>query len=301
MHKLYNNFKIVHRHGKKIFAFELDASDNFFCYPRQPKASDLTIIALAVSAEALGLDSENYLFGLIKSSYPQLAKMLPDRSNYNRRKRRLKPQIELFASRLAKLIKSPIDIGIIDSMPLPVCRKARASRLKILSEDADMVPKKGYSATDKSYFHGFKLHCLIHPSGVIVNYCLTQGNVHDIKMLKTLSEGFLNNSTVIGDKGYIGRNAQLELFQSSNIKVITPLRKNQIKLTEWNGQHRKDRKRIETMFSQFCDQFQIKRNYAKKFAGYLVRITAKICAFTILQYINYLNNRPLNQVKHALA
>lgn len=301
MPDLYLTFKNVHKLSRQIFALEVDDRNNFYRYSRQPKCSDLVILSLAVSAEAIGLDSENFLYGKIKSSYPQLFEMLPDRTNYNRRKRKLKEMIELLSSRLAKSMNTPNDMGIIDSMPLPVCRKARSSRLKILKEDMDMVPKTGYSPIDKTYFHGYKLHCLIYSSGVIVNYCLTQGNVHDIHMMKPLTEGFLNHSTLIGDKGYIGRNAQLELFQSSNIKVVTPARKNQSVRPQWGWQYSKTRKRIETVFSQFCDQFLIKRNYARKFEGYATRITAKLCAFTALQYINFLNNKPLNQVKYALA
>jgi hypothetical protein len=30
-------------------------------------------------------------------------------------------------------------------------------------------------------------------------------------------------------------------------------------------------KRIETLFSQLCDQFMIRRNYAKSFGGYKTR------------------------------
>lgn len=49
----------------------------------------------------------------------------------------------------------------------------------------------------------------------------------------------------------------------------------------------KARKRIETLFSQLCDQFMIIRNYAKDTDGLFARIIGKISALTILQYINY--------------
>ncbi|MDX9780283.1 MAG: IS982 family transposase, partial [bacterium] len=32
-----------------------------------------------------------------------------------------------------------------------------------------------------------------------------------------------------------------------------------------------------------------------------VRIISKITALTILQFINHLNNKPLNHIKHALS
>ena len=49
---------------------------------------------------------------------------------------------------------------------------------------------------------------------------------------------------------------------------------------------KKSRKRIETLFSQLCDQFMIRRNYAKSFQGFKTRILAKITALTLVQYIN---------------
>ena len=64
---------------------------------------------------------------------------------------------------------------------------------------------------------------------------------------------------------------------------------------------KKCRKRIETIFSQLCDQFMLKRNYAKSFVGLATRVISKIAGLTILQYINKLNNKPINNIKHALA
>lgn len=62
----------------------------------------------------------------------------------------------------------------------------------------------------------------------------------------------------------------------------------------------KARKRIEIIFSQLCGQFMIMRNYAKDTDGLFVRIVGKIRALTILQYINYKNERAIGRVKYAL-
>jgi len=58
------------------------------------------------------------------------------------------------------------------------------------------------------------------------------------------------------------------------------------------------RKRIEKLFSQLCDQFMIRRNYAKSFDGFRTRILAKITALTSIQYINkYVLSRRTNNIK----
>lgn len=42
------------------------------------------------------------------------------------------------------------------------------------------------------------------------------------------------------------------------------------------------------------------RNYVKQTRGLFTRSAAKIGALTILQYVNFVNHRPLGQVKYAL-
>ena len=62
----------------------------------------------------------------------------------------------------------------------------------------------------------------------------------------------------------------------------------------------KARKRIETTFSQLTDQFLVIRNYAKITNGLFARIIGKISALTILQYVNFINNKPIGRIKYAL-
>ncbi len=60
---------------------------------------------------------------------------------------------------------------------------------------------------------------------------------------------------------------------------------------------RKSRKRIETLFSQLCDQFMMRRNYAKTFQGFKTRILSKLTALTTIQYIiKFIFNRNINNI-----
>jgi hypothetical protein len=110
----------------------------------------------------------------------------------------------------------------------------------------------------------------------------------------------VSNCEVIADKGYISTGQQMSLFEEAKIKVITPPRINMNIVSEWNNSYRYMRKRIETLFSQMCDQFLIKRNYAKTTAGVFTRILAKLSTVSVLQAINKDANRPTNHLKYAL-
>ena len=79
------------------------------------------------------------------------------------------------------------------------------------------------------------------------------------------------------------------------------MRKNQDNYGKQHFVFKKSRKRIETLFSQLCDQFMIRRNYAKSFAGFKTRILSKITTLTIIQSINKTLNRNINNLKVNIA
>lgn len=125
--------------------------------------------------------------------------------------------------------------------------------------------------------------------------------MHDVHYLKDVEELF-GNCIITGDKGYIGREHQINLFQTARIQLKVPLRANQKEQKPGMWILKKVRKRIETVFSQLCDQFMIQRNYAKSFAGFKSRVLAKVTGLTPLQFLNkFVYNQPVGRVKHALA
>jgi hypothetical protein len=301
MHNLHGNFCKVLALAKSIFEPLLNEKGNFQHYIRLPKLADIEVVSLSVTAEILSIDSENLLFSKLQDEPKGLWPKLPDRSNYNRRRRRLQNRIAELASTIGKLIPNPSGDYILDSIPLPICQNARIARSKICQDDALCLPTRGYHAAHKAYFYGFKLQLFIHQNGVPQALGLCTASAHDSTYLPYLLEDHIADCQVLADKGYIATNHQLTLFQTAHIRVITPLRKNMKQLPNlWTASKRYLRKRIETLFSQLCDQLLLKRNYAKTTNGLFTRINSKISAITVLQYLNYLGNKPLNHLKHAL-
>ena len=62
----------------------------------------------------------------------------------------------------------------------------------------------------------------------------------------------------------------------------------------------KARKRIETIFSQLTDRFLVISNYAEIANGLFAIIIGKNSALTILQYVNFINDKPIGRIKYAL-
>ncbi|MCW0499495.1 IS982-like element ISRa1 family transposase, partial [Riemerella anatipestifer] len=248
---------------------------------RTPKMSDLEVISLNITAEYLSIDSELQLFRKLPNSL--INKI--ERSVYNKRKRRLSLQTEQIRQRISMEFNEFEDIFIVDSMPMKVCENARSTRSKICKEQSYSSPTYGYCASQKLYFYGYKLHAVCSLNGVIKNFDISPASVHDIHYLKDIGEQ-MRNCTLIGDRGYLSAKVQIDLFNYANIKLDTPMRSNQKDYIPQFSLYKKKRKRIETFFSQLCDQFMIKRNYAKTFEGFKTRIISKITAATVIQYIN---------------
>lgn len=301
MHNLKTNFDKFFGITKSFFATRINDFDNFTEYPRKPKMSDCQIIALVLTSESIGIDSENYLFGKLKSDHSGDFPNLIDRSNFNRRRKRLFPLLANLNKGLADILNEGENAYLVDSIPVPVCQIAREKRSKICKENFETAPDKGYSAVSKSYYYGYKLHLVTSVRGVFSSMDMSKASVHDVHYLSDIKHSGIGNCTLIGDKGYLSKEHQVDLFSSCNIRLETPKRSNQKNQEPFDYIFKKSRKRIETIFSQLCDQFMLKRNYAKTNIGVSVRILAKITAVTTLQYINHTSHKPLNKLKYALA
>jgi hypothetical protein len=275
---------------------ELESRDNYLNQIRTPKLSDKQLIALTFAAESLGLDSERHLFRQLPGTLDGLI----DRSVFNRRRRQLAAHIERFRQRLLTDLAPTEDTYFVDSMPLEVCKLGRAKRLRICQETEETRPDFGYCAAHKAYYFGYKLHAVCTPQGVIKTFDLSKASTHDIHFLNDLKTQ-LDHCVLVGDKGYLSRQYQDDLFDTAAIRLETPMRHNQHDYKPLNPLLRKTRKRIETLFSQLCDQFMVRRNYAKSFQGLATRVLSKLTALTLIQWLNRRNGTHLNNLKIVIS
>jgi len=270
----------------------------FYFKPIKPKLSDLELISLVVLADFKSIDSEHQLFREIKGL--EIESKI-ERSVYNRRKRKLFPFIEEIRMKMVQKFNESERYFVVDSMPLEVCKISRSSRSKICKEADYAIPNKGFCASQNLHFYGYKLHAVCSINGIFQSIDLSPASVHDIHYLKDISSQ-LSDCVLLGDKGYLSQTIQIDLFNQFNIQLETPKRINQKDYKPQFYLFKKYRKRIETLFSQLCDQFMIRRNYAKSFEGFKTRILAKITTLTTIQYFNkFIFNRNINSLKINLV
>jgi len=287
MNNLVQNYEII---LKRLQANSLPA--NFHLQKRKPLLSDLELIALALTAEYMSISSELQLFRAIKST--SLDGKI-ERSVFNKRRRYLKPFMEHIQRTVSESM-SESNTYIVDSKPVEICKISRAKRSDICATE-QIIPAFGWVSSTKRHYYGYKLHLVCDSEGIIHSFDLTPANVHDVKYLTDVKQN-LSNCTLLGDRGYISAQVQLDLFTTSNINLSVPMRENQHNYQPYSKAKRRLRKRIETLFSQLDSQFTMAVNYAKTIWGLYARILTKITAVTIIQNINIKElNKSINNLK----
>lgn len=300
MYNLYAKFVKILEICKKFSENLVNEYGNIPRRGKVPRFSDLEVVALSLTAESESIDSENWLFEYKLQEYKDKIPNLISRRQFNDRRKTTASLCEEIRKRIAHKMDGAEEFFFVDSKPIPVCRVARGKRCKMgRFGEFSQAPDFGFCASQNIYYFGYKLHAVCGLSGVIHSYDLSKASVHDLKFANDIKQSY-HDCCFYGDKGYIGADVQLDLFETAHIRLECPYRLNQKNWKPTFIPFAKARKRIETLFSQLTDQFLVIRNYAKITNGLFARIIGKISALTILQYVNYINGKPIGRIKYAL-
>ena len=264
-----------------------------------PSFSDHEVIVLGWLQETMGIDSKCYLFGKL-DEYRYWMPNLISSWKFNDRRKYTAQLTEKIRKRIADNLDGGEGTFIIDSKPVKVYQLVCGKRNQVGKTCVEKAPNIGYCASQASYYYGYKLHAVYGVSSVINSYNVTPASIHDNRYLTDVEQDYCN-CTIIGDRVCISAEIQLNLFETALIQLEVPYRCNQKQWKPHNKAFGMVRKRIEMLFSQFSDTFNIMRNYAKDYQGFFTRIISKVSALTVLQYINKINNKPIGRIKYALA
>jgi hypothetical protein len=204
------------------------------------------------------------------------------RSQFNRRIHRLQDRLlEIFAL-LAMLAKEVNQSYALDSFPLPVCRNIRISRNKLLGEEQF----RGYNASKKEYFYGYKVHLITAADGRVIEFDFTPGSVSDTVAFQLLNFDLPADSELYADKIYNCYQLEQELHQHAHL-AFQPIRKGNSKKQDntyvhnWLRKHY--RRHIETDISQLTNRMP-RRIHATTQKGFLLKMIGFILAHNLLFY-----------------
>jgi len=197
-------------------------------------------------------------------------------SRFNRRLHRLADWLDVALETLGTLFATG-EVFLIDSMPVPVCRRARARRSHKLRGKAFC----GFCAAKKEQFFGWRLHLSCTTDGIPVAFDLVPGGLHDLTPVHELTYGLPTGAAVYGDKAYNASDDEASIADETGVRLV-PLRKANMRPNLWADKLalRAWRKRIEALFSQL-EAMGVQRLRARANPGLQLKLHASLLAATI--------------------
>ncbi len=281
-------------------------ADDFLPKPGKNARRSLTdaeVVTLCVAQSIMGIPSDGRF---VKTAVKRLGHLFPTltrRSGFHKRRDRLADTIEALIAQFAA--QSPgwhDDLLLVDSTPVECARsretvkRGGASGLpNALSDAADY----GYCASHSRYFWGFRLHALMAPDGTPRAIALTSPKTSERDVCLGLLERVNRHGplTVIGDKGYAGREfeAQAAKLQAT---IVRPRRKDE----PGNSPHLAPiRQRIESIFWTCKDLLTLERHGARTLHGLRARIASRFLALAAAIALNHQLRRPPRALADYIA
>ena len=203
-----------------------------------------------------------------------------DLTRFNRRLHALRDWLAFLATTLGELFLGG-DIFVIDSIPVPVCRRVRAWRCRKVRGREYC----GYCAAKKEKFFGWRLHLICTPGGVPVSFCMVPAAFHDLTPVHELAFALPPKARLFGDKAYNSADDEASMLTDTGVRLV-PIRKANMTPHEWfvdDLELREYRHTIETVNSQL-EKMGIERLYARTNQGFELKVHASLIALACTNF-----------------
>jgi hypothetical protein len=196
-------------------------------------------------------------------------------SRFNRRLHALADWLRLIQETLAELLASG-DCFLIDSMPVPACKRARAGRCGTVRGRVYC----GHCAAKREKVFGWRLHLVCTLDGIPVAFDLLPAGPHDLTPIYELTAALPPGATVYGDKGYNSAPDERWLWEEGEVRLV-PQRKKNMWPNEWDDALalQEERRRIETVNSQLA-AMGIQHLHVRTVPGLELKVHASLLALT---------------------
>jgi hypothetical protein len=194
-------------------------------------------------------------------------------SRFNRRLHALADWLPLLLDLLGEVYATG-EAFVLDSMPVPVCRRARAGRCRKVRGREYC----GYCAAKEEKFFGWRLHLVVTPQGIPVAFDLLPASLHDLTPVHELAERLPVGAWVYGDKAYNSADDEALLEGETGVRLV-PIRKANMApnpIDERVGL-RRYRKKIEGVNSQL-EAWGVQRLHARTNEGFMLKVWASLLA-----------------------
>lgn len=250
------------------------------------KITDAELIALAVAQAATGQCSDRKFLGMIGYRLQGWFPHLPDQTQYNRRLRRLTPQIVTTQLAVAELVASG-RVRLVDGTLISVANYAGCAQKSGFAGHGAY----GYCASKSEWVWGMRLVLLSDQAGVPVGYELAPANEREYEPTFKLACAH-PNTVLFADKGLWGREFERTLGLIG-VELITPGRHKLGERPPAEVAKASIRLVIESVFANLKEQMGLRRHLAKTLPGLAQRIAQRLLTLTLGMFINAQIGRPL--------
>jgi hypothetical protein len=250
------------------------------------KVSDAELIALAVAQAALGIPSDRQFLGVVGRLLPGWFPELPGQSQFNRRLRRLTPQLTRVQMMLAELVAEGgvrlADGTLLSCANYPGC----ASRSDFAGQAA-----YGRCPSKSRFVWGMRLVLLCDPRGVPVGYDLVGPKTGEERECALRLAAGHAGTLLFADGGFWGHEYRSSM-EAIGIELVTPERHRLGKRPPGEIAKARIRLVVESVFANLKRQMRLEEHLAKTIGGLLARIAQRLLALTLGIYLNTLIGRP---------
>lgn len=253
------------------------------------KITDAELIALAVAQAATGECSDRKFLGMIGYRLEGWFPHLPDQSQYNRRLRRLTPQITTTQLAVAELIATG-NARLVDGTLISVANYAGCAQKSEFAGHGAY----GYCASKSEWVWGSRLVLLTDGSGVPLGYDLRPANEREYEPCFALASAH-PGTVLFADKGFWGRQFA-ETLRLVGVELVTPAKHKLGERPPAEVAKAAIRLVIESVFANLKEQMGLRRHLAKTMAGLAQRVAQRLLALTLGMFINAQTGRPLRSL-----
>jgi hypothetical protein len=251
----------------------------------QGKATDEELIAMAVAQAVTGLVSDRQFLGTIGRLLPGCFPELPGQSQFNRRLRRLTPEITRVQLAVAELVATG-RVRLVDGTLLSCANYAGcASKSEFAGHAA-----YGYCAAKSRWYWGVRLLLVSDRHGAPLGYDLRPANENEREGVFALASAH-PGSLLYADAGHRGREHS-ESLHLVGVELIVPARHRLGERPPDEINKARIRLVIESVFATLKRQMRMEDHLAKTLPGLAQRIVQRLLALTLGMFINRLLGRP---------
>jgi hypothetical protein len=253
----------------------------------QPTLADSEVLTIEVVGAFLGLETDKETFTYFRRHwqpyFPKLAQV--HRTTYVRQSANLWRVKALLWRAVGQQVSCDGAFSVVDSLPLPVCRFARAPFCRRLREYAAF----GHDEVARQKFFGLRAHLRISWPGVITDFELAPANIHEL----TVAEQFLSGlqGWALGDRSYWSPQLT-ERLREHQLHLLAPHRSSRQEQRPWPTWLKHKRYRIETVIGQLVERFHAKRVWARDLWHLCSRWLRRVLSHTFAVYICQQNGHP---------